>query len=149
VVKFVNGGVVCVEKDSTGYHIEWYLKPCCVQGHRTGDGRISTESRSAQRHALKKLADPRPLWYGGSGGKLGMAEASPMNLRVCRKLGRIEFKRLMNAAEALPQRNFEAYRELFELEKRFSCRSSSPFKSITQGTACRFLGSQSASLTMG
>ena len=27
VVKFVNGGVVCVEKDSTGYHIEWYLKP--------------------------------------------------------------------------------------------------------------------------
>ncbi len=27
VVKFANGGVVCVEKDSTGFHIEWYLKP--------------------------------------------------------------------------------------------------------------------------
>jgi len=27
VVKFVNAGVVCVEKDSAGYHIEWYLKP--------------------------------------------------------------------------------------------------------------------------
>ena len=27
VVKFVNGGVVCVEKDSAGYHVEWYLKP--------------------------------------------------------------------------------------------------------------------------
>lgn len=27
VVKFTNGGVVCVEKDSTGFHIEWYLKP--------------------------------------------------------------------------------------------------------------------------
>jgi len=27
VVKFVNAGVVCVEKDSTGYHIEWYLIP--------------------------------------------------------------------------------------------------------------------------
>jgi phosphohistidine phosphatase len=27
VVKFVHGGVVCVEKDSTGFHIEWYLKP--------------------------------------------------------------------------------------------------------------------------
>ena len=27
VVKFVNGGVVSVEKDSAGYHIEWYLKP--------------------------------------------------------------------------------------------------------------------------
>ena len=27
VVKFVNGGIVCVEKDSTGFHIDWYLKP--------------------------------------------------------------------------------------------------------------------------
>ncbi len=27
VVKFANGGVVCVERDSTGFHIEWYLKP--------------------------------------------------------------------------------------------------------------------------
>lgn len=26
-VKFVNGGVVCVEKDSSGYHMVWYLKP--------------------------------------------------------------------------------------------------------------------------
>jgi len=57
------------------------------------------------------------LWYGEVAAKLGMAEASPMNLRVCRKLGRIEFKRLMNAAEALPPKNFEAYRELFELGK--------------------------------
>jgi phosphohistidine phosphatase len=32
VVKFVNGGVVCVEKDSTGYHIEWYLKPFLCTG---------------------------------------------------------------------------------------------------------------------
>lgn len=27
VVKFTNGGVVCLEKDSTGYHISWYLIP--------------------------------------------------------------------------------------------------------------------------
>ena len=27
VVKFVNGGVVCVEKDDNGYHIGWYLTP--------------------------------------------------------------------------------------------------------------------------
>ena len=27
VVNFVNGGVVCIEKDGTGYHIEWYLRP--------------------------------------------------------------------------------------------------------------------------
>ena len=26
-VKFVNGGVVCIEKDGTGYHIEWHLNP--------------------------------------------------------------------------------------------------------------------------
>ncbi len=27
VVSFTNGGVVCVEKDSAGYHVEWYLRP--------------------------------------------------------------------------------------------------------------------------
>lgn len=27
VVKFANGGVVCIDKDETGYHIEWYLRP--------------------------------------------------------------------------------------------------------------------------
>lgn len=27
VVQFVNSGVVCVERDSTGHHIEWYLTP--------------------------------------------------------------------------------------------------------------------------
>ncbi len=27
VVRFANGGVVCVEKDGAGFHIEWYLKP--------------------------------------------------------------------------------------------------------------------------
>ena len=27
LVKFVNAGVVCVEKDNMGYHVEWYLKP--------------------------------------------------------------------------------------------------------------------------
>jgi len=34
VVKFVNGGVVCVERDSTGYHIEWYLMPSLCKDHR-------------------------------------------------------------------------------------------------------------------
>jgi len=27
IVKFVNGGVVCIEKDNAGNHIEWYLIP--------------------------------------------------------------------------------------------------------------------------
>jgi len=30
VVKFTNGGIVCVEKDSAGFHIEWYLKPSII-----------------------------------------------------------------------------------------------------------------------
>jgi len=31
VVKFVNAGVVCVEKDDNGYHTRWYLIPSvCV-----------------------------------------------------------------------------------------------------------------------
>lgn len=40
-----------------------------------------------------------------------------MNLRVCRKLGRIEFKRLMNGVHASPPKSFEAYLEWFELGK--------------------------------
>jgi len=55
------------------------------------------------------------LWYGEVAAKFGMAEASPMNLRVCRKLGRVEFKRLMNGVEAPAPKNLKAYRELFEL----------------------------------
>lgn len=27
VVKYENAGVVCVEKDEAGFHIEWYLRP--------------------------------------------------------------------------------------------------------------------------
>jgi phosphohistidine phosphatase len=27
VIKFVNGGVVCVEKNDSGFYINWYLKP--------------------------------------------------------------------------------------------------------------------------
>lgn len=27
VVKFTNGGIVCIEKDDKGFHIEWYLRP--------------------------------------------------------------------------------------------------------------------------
>lgn len=32
VVRLVNGGVLCLEKDSMGYHIEWYLKPSMCIG---------------------------------------------------------------------------------------------------------------------
>ena len=58
------------------------------------------------------------LWYAEAAGKLGMAEASPMNLRVCRKLGQIEFKRLMQMLEASAPGNMRAYQELFEIGKQ-------------------------------
>ena len=64
---------------------------------------------------LKNWMTHDALWYGEVAARFGMAEASPMNLRVCRKLGRIEFKRLMTLAGASPPKDFEAYRELFEL----------------------------------
>jgi hypothetical protein len=55
------------------------------------------------------------LWYGEVASRFGMTEASPMNLRVCRKLGRIEFGRLMKIAGASPPRDMVEYREIFEL----------------------------------
>jgi hypothetical protein len=58
------------------------------------------------------------LWYGEAAAKFGMAEASPMNLRVCRKLGQIEFGRLMKLVEASSPKNIEEYQELFELGKQ-------------------------------
>ena len=58
------------------------------------------------------------LWYGEVAAKFGMAEASPMNLRVCRKLGQIEFGRLMKMVEAPSPKNIEEYQELFELGKQ-------------------------------
>lgn len=53
------------------------------------------------------------LWYGEAAAKLGMSEASPMNLRVCRTLGRIEFKRYMKAAGAKPPTNMVELEEIY------------------------------------
>jgi hypothetical protein len=58
------------------------------------------------------------LWYAEVALKLGMAEASPMNLRVCRKLGKIEFKRLMVGIGASPPGNQKEYQDLFEIGRR-------------------------------
>jgi hypothetical protein len=55
------------------------------------------------------------LWYGEVATKFGMSEASPMNLRVCRKLGQIEFGRLMKMVETPSPKNIEEYQELFEV----------------------------------
>ena len=57
------------------------------------------------------------LWYGEVAAKFGMAEASPMNLKVCRTLGRIEFRRAMKWAGASTPQNMGEYLELFQLAK--------------------------------
>lgn len=58
------------------------------------------------------------LWYAEVALKYGMVNASPMNLRVCRKLGRIEFKRLMEAIGASPPGNQKEYQDLFAIGQR-------------------------------
>ncbi|NNG00541.1 MAG: phosphohistidine phosphatase SixA [Desulfobacteraceae bacterium] len=39
VVRFIFGGVVCVEKDRQGYHVQWYLRPsmCTDQPHGSSE----------------------------------------------------------------------------------------------------------------
>lgn len=67
---------------------------------------------------LKNWMTHDALWYGETALKFGMAEASPMNLRVCRKLGSIEFQRLMKMVNASSPGNISEYRELFEIGKQ-------------------------------
>lgn len=70
------------------------------------------------RFLIKNWMTHDALWYAEVSGKWGMTEASPMNLRVCRKLGQIEFKRLMKMLEATVPGNMRAYQELFEIGKQ-------------------------------
>lgn len=58
------------------------------------------------------------LWYGEVAQRFGMAEASPLNLRVCRQLGRIEFGRLMKTLGALTPTDMGEYRDLFEFGRQ-------------------------------
>jgi hypothetical protein len=58
------------------------------------------------------------LWYREVAAKFGMVEASPMNLRVCRELGQIEFGRLMKVVQAPAPACIEEYQKLFELGKQ-------------------------------
>ena len=64
---------------------------------------------------LKNWMTHDALWYGEAILKLGMAEASPMNIRVCRALGRIECKRLMRMVGAVSPEDMDQYRALFEV----------------------------------
>jgi hypothetical protein len=55
-----------------------------------------------ERHEyiMKNWMTHDALWYAEAAGALGMEGASPMNLRVCRKLGRIEFARFLKQTGA-------------------------------------------------
>lgn len=58
------------------------------------------------------------LWYREVASRFGMAEASPMNLRVCRNLGRIEFKRLLKTTRSNPPKDMEQLKVLHEEARR-------------------------------
>ena len=75
----------------------------------------SIDPQKLNSFLIKNWMTHDALWYGEVAGKLGMPEASPMNLRVCRKLGQIEFKRLMQMIEATAPGDIQAYRKLFEV----------------------------------
>jgi hypothetical protein len=64
---------------------------------------------------LKNWMTHDALWYTEVAHNFGMADASPMNLRVCRKLGQIECKRLMKQVDVSAPRNMVDFRQLFEL----------------------------------
>jgi len=78
------------------------------------------ESQKISREQLRSLLIKNwmahdGLWYGEVAAAYGMAEASPMNIRVCRKLGQVEFRRLMKMFEKPAPKNMTEYRELFDL----------------------------------
>lgn len=62
---------------------------------------------------LRNGMTPDALWYGEGTAGFGLAEAGPMNLCVCRSLGRIELKRLLREAGLPPPRDREGLRRVF------------------------------------
>ena len=58
------------------------------------------------------------LWYREAASRFGMTEASPMNLRVCRSLGRIEFKRLLRETGSNPPKNMGQLKKLYQEARR-------------------------------
>ena len=75
----------------------------------------SIDPKKLNSFLIKNWMTHDALWYAEVAGKLGMPEASPMNLRVCRKLGVTEFKRLLKMLETSVPGDMQAYQELFEI----------------------------------
>ena len=72
------------------------------------------EGKELNDFLIKNWMTHDALWYTEAATKLGMAEASPMNLRVCRTLGRIEFKRYIKAVGAALPTNMKELQEVCE-----------------------------------
>ncbi len=85
-------------------------------GNGQNTGPISPEQ--LRDFLIKNWMTHDAIWYGEVAKKFGMAEASPMNLRVCRQLGRIEFGRLMKTLGASPPTHMGEYQELFEFGRQ-------------------------------
>jgi hypothetical protein len=73
------------------------------------------EGEALRRFLVNNWMTHDALWYGEAASRFGMGEASPMNLRVCRSLGKIEFRRLLKATGLSPPNGMAAFREVFEL----------------------------------
>jgi hypothetical protein len=72
------------------------------------------EGKELNDFLIKNWMTHDALWYTEAATKLGMAEASPMNLRVCRTLGKIEFKRYIKAVGAALPKNMKELQEVCE-----------------------------------
>ena len=58
------------------------------------------------------------LWYREVASRFGMAEASPMNLRVCRSLGTIELRRLLKATRSGFPKDMGELKTIYEEGRR-------------------------------
>jgi hypothetical protein len=81
-------------------------------------GKLQVNQDQIRDILIKNWMTHDALWYTEVAHHFGMADASPMNLRVCRKLGHIECKRLMKQVDVSPPGNMTEFRELWELAER-------------------------------
>ena len=74
----------------------------------------SLDETERHEYLLKNWMTHDALWYAEAAGALGMEKASPMNLRVCRKLGKIEFTRFLKQAGASMPTNLAEVKRISE-----------------------------------
>ena len=73
-------------------------------------GKLQVNQEQIRDILIKNWMTHDALWYAEVAHHFGMADASPMNLRVCRKLGQIECKRVMKQVDVSPPGNMMEFR---------------------------------------